>query len=150
MNLKLQRRIAARILKCGEGRVWIDPTKIKEVEQAITASDIKHLIRLGYIKRLPVKGTSRARARKREIQKKKGRRRGPGSRKGPRKSRKEIWMERVRALRRYLRELKREGKITTRTYRELYRKVKGGAFKSKAHLRLYIDKNELWAKEKEV
>ncbi len=150
MKLKLQRRIAARILKCGEGRVWIDPTKIKDIEQAITASDIKHLIKKGYIKKLPIQGTSRARARKKELQRKKGRRRGPGSRKGPRKSRKEIWMERVRALRKYLRKLKKEGKITSRTYRDLYRKVKGGAFKSKAHLKLYIDKNELWVKEKGV
>ena len=150
MKLKLQRKIAARILKCGEDRVWIDPTKIKEVEQVITASDVKHLIKQGYIKKLPVRGTSRARARKRKLQRKKGRRRGPGSRKGPKKSKKEIWMERVRALRRYLRRLKEEGRISTRTYRDLYRKVKGGTFKSKAHLKLYLDKNELWVERKEV
>jgi large subunit ribosomal protein L19e len=148
MKLSLQRKIAARILKCGENRIWMDQTRLKEIEQAITASDVKSLIKKGYIKKLPVKGISRGRKREKLIQKKKGRRRGHGSRKGTRIEKKRLWIKRIRALRKYLRELKEKGKIASRTYRELYRKAKGGMFKSKTHLKLYIDKNDLWEQKK--
>ncbi len=149
MKLKLQKKIAARVLKCGVHRVWIDPTKLKEVKEAITASDIRKLIEKGIIKKLPVKGVSRGRKRKRMKQKKRGRRRGPGSRKGTRVSKKRKWIKQVRALRRLLRELKAKGKIDNRVYRDLYMKVKGGMFRSKAHLKLYITKNKLWRGQRE-
>ena len=149
MKLTLQRKIAARILKCGENRVWMDQTKLKEIEQAITASDVKFLIKKGYIKKMPVKGISRGRKRKVMMQKKKGRRRGEGSKKGTKVERKRLWIKRVRAQRKYLRELKEKGKISSKVYRELYRKVKGGMFKSKSHLKLYIDKHDLWEKKKD-
>ena len=146
MDLRLQRRLAASILKVGEGRIWIDPTAVDEVANAITRQDVEELIEAGLIKRKPVKGTSRARARVREIKRKKGRRRGHGSRKGAkgaRMSRKEQWMKRIRALRRRLRELKESGEIDRKTYRLLYRKAKGGAFRSVAHLEAYIEAHGL-------
>ncbi len=42
--LKMQRRIAADLLKCGENRVWIDPERIDDVATAITREDIRRLI----------------------------------------------------------------------------------------------------------
>lgn len=145
-----QKRLAARVLKCGVSRVWIDPKHVEDVRNAITAADIRRLVKRGVIKKLPEKGTSRARARKIAEQKKKGRRKGIGSRKGAkyaRKPKKERWMERIRAQRKLLRELRDKGKITRRVYRELYRKASGGFFHSKAHLLLYINRNNLWSEE---
>ncbi len=137
MNLRLQRRLAAEILKVGEDRVWIDPTKIEEVEGAITREDVRALIEQGIIDARPIRGTSRVRARKRHLQRKKGRRRGHGKRKGKKYSkisRKEKWMITIRAIRRKLRELKDKSIIDRKTYRKLYIMAKSGRIKSKSHL----------------
>lgn len=143
MNLKLQRRLAAEVLKVGENRIWIDPTKVKEVKKAITKGDIKALINKGVIKAKPKRGVSRARARMLHEKRKKGRRRGHGSRKGAKKARtpkKEVWMAKVRLLRAFLKRLKEKGIIDTKQFRQLYLKVKGNFFRSKAHLKMYIEK----------
>lgn len=137
MNLKNQRRMAAEILGCGINRVWIDPNAIDEVANAVTREDIKAAIAAGVIRAKRVKGNSRGRIRAREMQRKKGRRRGPGSREGAkfaRMPRKLKWMQTIRAVRSVLRMLRDEKKIDRKTYRKLYYQAKGGAFKNRAHL----------------
>jgi len=146
MSLKTQRRIAASILKVGEGRVWIDPERMEDVEVAITREEIRKLIHEGAIKALPEKGVSRARARIIHEKKKKGRRKGPGSRKGGSKAvmtKKERWMIKIRALRKRLRELRDRRVITRETYRDLYMLAKGGTFKSVRDLERYIEAHDL-------
>ena len=143
MNLRSQRRLAAQLLKCGEQRVWIDPAHVSEVASAITKDDIRRLIKEGKIAKLPKKGVSTARAKYIKAQKKKGRRKGHGSRKGKstaRMPRKLSWMIRIRALRKLLRKLRDEGKISRKEYRMLYMYAKGGMFRSKAHLLQRIKK----------
>ena len=56
MSLKSQRRLATKILKVGEGRVWIDPNRIDDVEAAITRTDIRRLIHEGVIQQVQKKG----------------------------------------------------------------------------------------------
>jgi large subunit ribosomal protein L19e len=34
VNLRTQKRVAAAVLKCGRGRVWIDPNESDQVSQA--------------------------------------------------------------------------------------------------------------------
>ncbi|AIG98902.1 MULTISPECIES: 50S ribosomal protein L19e [Archaeoglobus] len=142
MDLSLQRRLAASVLKCGENRVWFDPAALEDIATAATKQDIRELIEQGVIKRKPVNGVSRARINKRKLQKRKGRRRGHGSRKGAkgaRMPRKRMWILRIRALRKALRQMKAEGVVDRRTYRILYRKAKGGEFRSVAHLKSYVE-----------
>ncbi|MEM2850581.1 MAG: 50S ribosomal protein L19e [Candidatus Bathyarchaeia archaeon] len=146
MSLKNQRRLAAELLKVGENRVWIDPTRVGDVEVAITRKDIRRLIHEGVIESRPEIGISRVRARVKHKRKKVGRGRGPGSRKGSKGARtppKELWINRVRALRRQLKGLRDRRVITPRVYRQLYRMIKGGAFKSVAHLEQYIEAHKL-------
>ena len=141
MKLSTQRRIASELLKCGEGRVWFDPEHLDEIARAITREDIRRLIKKGIIKKKPVRGTSRARARILAEKKKKGRRRGQGSRKGKKTARmpkKLAWILKIRALRRVLRELREKGEVSRRLYRRLYALAKGGAFRSKAHLLSFV------------
>jgi len=150
MDLKSQKQMAAKILKCGVSRVWVDPKRMGEVNEAITKADIRALIRRGVIKELHKIGVSRGRARKRMTQKKKGRRKGHGSRKGKlgaRFSRKRAWMNRIRAIRKILKELRDASQIDKKTYRNLYRKAKGGFFRSKAHLKNYLEREGLIKKE---
>ncbi|HTT15078.1 MAG TPA: 50S ribosomal protein L19e [Thermoplasmata archaeon] len=136
-DLSNQRRLAAALLKCGEGRVWIDPASQEELADAVTRSDLRSAIKAGVIRRLPVRGTSRVRARRHAAEVKKGRHSGPGSRRGTpfsRVSKKERWMRRIRAQRDTLRELRAGQKISAQVYREFYRRAKGGMFRSRAHL----------------
>lgn len=141
MDLKNQRRMAAEILKCGVNRVWIDPNKIEDVAEAVTRGDVRSMINSGTIRALQKKGVSRGRARLYSSKKAKGHHRGHGSRKGAKKARspkKEAWMKTIRPIRRQLKELRDEGKITREVYRKFYLKAKGGAFKSKAHLESHL------------
>jgi large subunit ribosomal protein L19e len=136
-DLSNQRRLAAAILKCGEGRVWIDPASQEELADAVTRSDVRSAIKARVIRRLPVQGTSRARARRHAREVAKGRHAGPGSRRGTpsaRVPRKERWMRRIRPQRALLRELRESKQITPAVYREFYRRAKGGMFRSRAHL----------------
>ena len=129
-------------MKCGENRVWFDPEHREEIARAITREDIRRLIFKGFIKKKPEKGTSRGRARAVAEKRKKGRRSGHGSRKGTanaRLPRKERWMLKIRAQRRFLRELRKAGELAGGLYRRLYRMAKGGVFRSKAHLKLVLE-----------
>ena len=76
------------------------------------------------------------------IQRSKGRRRGHGSRKGAsgaRTPKKEAWMNRVRALRKELTTLRAGGTIDPTQYRLYYRRVKGGVYNSRNHLRYNME-----------
>ena len=146
MNLTNQRRLAAAVLGVGANRIWIDPEGAEEVEAAITRQEIRKLIKDGVIQAAPEKSTSRGRARARQAQKKAKRRRGPGKRKGARYSvvpRKVRWMSKIRAQRKRLKSLREKRIIAVSTYRSLYRKAKGGEFRSIAELERYITDNEL-------
>lgn len=137
MDLSNQRRMAAKLLKCGVHRVWIDPDKIEDLEDAITRSDIRTAILSGTIVKLPAKGISAGRKHYVHGQQAKGRRRGQGTRKGAAHARtpqKAAWISVVRPIRARLRELKAEKRIDKTTYRKLYLQAKGGMFKNKAHL----------------
>ncbi len=147
MKLTTQRRIAADLLKCGLDRVRFDPARMADVKEAITKSDMRLLISDGVVRAAPVKGVSRVRARKTAAQKRKGLRRGDGSKKGTPNaavSDKSRWMARVRSQRAFLQELKEKKLVSIATFRNLYRKSKGGFFRSRRHIKLYIDDQRLW------
>ena len=146
MNVKGQRGIAARLMKVGYNRVWVDPEKIDDVSTAITRREISKLIKDGVIDVRPIKGVSRGRAKLLHQKRKKSRRRGPGSREGSKNARfpkKERWMKHIRALRKRLNELAESKTISISTRRILYRQAKGGTFKSIAHMMKQIDTSGL-------
>lgn len=141
--------MAAEILKLGQNRVWIDPERIEEADLAITREEIRKLIHEGAIKAMPEKGVSRARSRLIHAKKKKGRRRGPGSRTGTsraRISKKQAWMTRIRALRNRLRELKTKKIIADTSYRKLYEMASSGRFETVGNLERYLKTHDLWRK----
>ncbi|APH39244.1 50S ribosomal protein L19e [Methanohalophilus halophilus] len=141
-NLNNQRRIASKVLGCGLNRVWLDPEASEDIAAAITREDIRELVESGNIKSAPVKGVSRGRARARDAKRKYGHRKGHGSRKGKkgaRNPRKEQWMKKIRALRRRLKELRDDGTLDRSTYCKVYRKAKGGEYRSVAHLEAHLD-----------
>lgn len=136
-DLRNQRRMAAAVLKCGQTRVWIDPLHADDVAAAVTRRDVAALIDKGTIKAHPKRGVSRARANKLAKQRAKGRRRGPGSRKGAvggRDPRKRRWIRTIRPIREELKRLRGAKAIPASVYRRYYLLAKGGVFRSRAHL----------------
>ena len=151
MNLGNQRRISADILKVGQKKVWFDGQRLDEIKEAITKIDIRGLIKKKIIQKKPEVGTSRVRARKRIVQRRKGRQQGQGTRKGKKTSRlpkKEAWMIKIRGQRKFINELKENNLVEVSTYRNLYRKIKGGYFRNKRHIKLYLTEQKLFLEKK--
>lgn len=148
-DLANQKRLASKILDCGLDRVWLNPEASEEIASAITRDDIRELIEKGTIKAKPVKGVSRGRARALAAKRKYGHCKGHGSRKGKKGARtpkKEQWIKKIRALRRRLKELRAEGELDKSTYCRLYRKAKGGEYRSVAHLNSHLGSEKLLKK----
>ena len=149
MKLDSQKRIAASKMKVSKKRIVFDTERLEDIKEAITKRDIIGLVKEGAIKVKQKKGVSRVRAKKQAIQKTKGKRRGHGSRKGSYKTRvgkKKTWMLGVRLKRKFIKELKEKDLVNNQVYRELYRKIGGGFFRSKRHIKLYVEEHKLWEK----
>jgi len=141
--LKMQKRLAASIMTCGKYKVWMDPNEKGEIAMANTRVMVRKLIRDGFIIKKPKKVHSRFRARRRAVEKKRGRHLGMGSRSGPadvRCNAKLLWMKRQRAMRRLLKRYFWSGKIDRAMYHRYYLRAKGNTFKNKANIIERIDK----------
>merc|ERR1712096_238756 len=97
--LRLQKRLASSVLRCGKKKVWLDPNETNEIANANSRQQIRKLIKDGLIIRKPVTVHSRARCRKNTLARRKGRHMGIGKRKGTANARmpeKVTWMRRMR------------------------------------------------------
>jgi len=144
--IKTIKRLASDILGVGKKRVKVknitsDDEK-KQLSEAITRENVRDLIKDKILIKKDVKGVKK---------KKRKKKRTPGNRKGKKYSivsEKERWMERVRAQRKYLRELLNDGSLDQKDKRKIYLRIKGGSFRSKHTLYLYLEDNKLLLKKK--
>ena len=141
-DLKNQRRIAAAVLGCGANRIWIDPERMEDVQNAISRDDIRGLIEEGAVRAHAVVGVSRGRARIKAKKRSYGHCKGSGRRKGAAGARdpgKRQWIRKIRAIRRTLREMRDEGTLDAHHYRIMYRRAAGGQFRSVAHVKAQVE-----------
>jgi len=145
-DLTLQKRLAGTVLKCSAKRVVFDPARLNDIKAAITKMDIKNLISDGVIREKAARGVSRVRARENAHQRSKGLRKGDGHHEGRATARnpsKLEWMGKVRAQRDFLKELKTKGILTQKNYQILYKKSKGGFFRSVRHIKIVLNEQNL-------
>ncbi len=96
-TMRLQRRLAASILKVGRTRIWMDNSEMSEIKLATSRNQVKKLIKDGYILKRNEEVHSRFRTRKRKVEKLKGRHMGKGKRRGTANARmpqKVLWIRR--------------------------------------------------------
>lgn len=114
VSLRLQKRLAASVLKCGKRRIWMDPNESNEIGLANSRMAIKKMVKDGLVMRRNVQIHSRSRARRHLESKRKGRHTGMGKRRGTREARmpsKVLWVRRQRVLRRLLKKYRSQRKI---------------------------------------
>lgn len=130
-NLDKRKSLASKILGVGKNKIIFDNTKLSEIKEAITKQDIRDLYSAGVI---TIKDSP---GRKKIIKRKT--RRGPGKIKRKVNNRKIDYMILVRKLRRYINELKIQGKLTEDQYQSLRIKIKSKLFKDKNHIKEYLE-----------
>ncbi|MEI7961588.1 MAG: 50S ribosomal protein L19e [archaeon] len=144
MEGKKAKELAARLLKVGKGRVYLEPKEMAKVAEAMTKDDIRGLIAERIIKKRGSKEQSMGRNRVLQEKKSRGRRRGKGKRSATRKVRSEQklrWIGRVRSQRETLKEMttKNPELVKELGYSKIYRRIKGNYFRGKRHLVEYIE-----------
>lgn len=130
MKLNKKKQLAAKVLKVGKNRVWFSNENLAEIKEAITKQDIKDLFQQGIIKIKEVKGRKKIKRRKTK--------RKAGKIKMKVKRRKQEYVKITRKLRGYIKELKKQEKISKEKYQEIRKKIRARTFKSKAQLKEYL------------
>ena len=140
MDLGKKRNLAARTLKVGKERIFFVPSRLDEIKEAMTKQDIRDLHREKAILIKEIKG------RRTKIKKKT--KKGDGSRRKNVNNRKETYMILTRKLRKYLKDLKTQGKISREESKSIRKKIRSRDYKSKAHLKLQMGEIKKWEYQK--
>ena len=141
VNLKAKKRLAARVTGVGVHRIRFDTDHLDDVADAITRENIRSLITANTIRIKSFTGTSKGRAHEKKAQRnKRGTTQGSKQgRKGARVGKKEVYVAKVRALRRLLKIAKDRKDLTNPEFWALYKKVGGNTVRNKAHLRTLME-----------
>ena len=129
MNLGKKTALAARTLKVGKGRIVFVKSRLNEIKEAITKQDIRDLQKEGAIIIKGIKG-------RRKVKKNKSR--SPGNIRKKVNKRKKEYVIITRKLRKYVAELKKQGKISNESFKEIRKKIRNREFRSLAHLKEHI------------
>jgi len=129
MDLSRKKKLIARTLNVGVGRVRFNVNNIGEIKEAITKQDIRDLVVAKAIFVKEVKGMKANAPRKR--------RRAGSIRMRPNR-RKKNYMVLTRGLRNYLSEIKKHGTINNEEFGTLRKGVRSKEFRNKSHLKEHI------------
>lgn len=127
MNVGKKKSLAAKTLKVGKDRIAFVVPRLEEIKDAITKQDIKDLHKSGAIKIKEIKGRTKVKKTKKK--------RGPGKIRKKINKRKEEYVIMTRKLRKYIGELKKQGKVPAEEVKEIRKKIRNKHYRSKAHLK---------------
>jgi large subunit ribosomal protein L19e len=134
MKLNKKKEMASRTLGIGKKRIVFVKDRLEEIKEAITKQDIRDLKNEGAIMIKEIKG------RKKVIKKKK--KRTPGNIRIKVKKRKQEYVIITRKLRKYIKELKKSGKIKKEEEIDLRKKIRNRKFNSLSGLKAYLKAKE--------
>lgn len=131
MNLRNKKELATRTLGIGKERIIFLESRKDEIKEAITRQDIRDLITSGAIIIREIKGRKKIKKRKKK--------KGPGSIRKKVNKRKQEYVIMTRKLRAFAKEINTQGKISKDDLKEIRKKIRNRVFKSKAHLKNYVE-----------
>ncbi|MEM3890172.1 MAG: 50S ribosomal protein L19e [Candidatus Micrarchaeia archaeon] len=142
MSMSSIKRMASQITGAGISRIKFDPSRLSEIEKAVTKDDVRALIKQKAILIEKKKGVSRAVGRIHDEERRLGRAHKTARRRGTHSARaggKKVWVNRIRAQRELIKSFKKRGLfVSNAAYRETYLKIKGGAFPDRSRVLLYL------------
>ncbi len=130
MNIGKKKMLAVRTLKVGKNRILFVNSRLKDIKEALTKQDIKDLQKDGAIIVKQIKG-------KKKLERKSKKKSVGNVRKKVNKRKKE-YVIMTRKLRRYVAEMKKQGKLSKEEIKEIRNRIKNRVFRSKAHLKEHI------------
>ena len=131
MKLGTKKELAAKTFKVGKKRITFVNERLSEIKEAISKEDLRGLKESGAIKIKEIKG--------RKVNVKRKNKRGTGKVKLKVNKRKQEYVIITRKLRSYVFELRKQGKLTPEEVKDIRKKIRNRAFKSKANLKNYIE-----------
>jgi len=131
MNLSKKKELAKRTFSVGENRIVFVESRLKDIKEAITKQDMRDLRQDKAIIIKEKKG------RKKVVRKGGGRSKGNIRKKM--KKRKKDYVILTRKLRKYVLEMKNQGKISKEEVDDIRKKIRNKIFRSKSHLKEYIE-----------
>jgi len=129
MKLNKKKPLAVRTLGIGKKRVVFLKPSLDEIKEAITKQDIRELQKEGAILIKESKG-------RRKIKKKN--KRSPGNIRKKVNKRKQEYVIMTRKLRKYVTEMKKQGRLADEEVVDIRKKIRNRIFRSKMHLKEYI------------
>ena len=129
MKLNKKKKLAVRTLNVGKERIVFVKSRLEEIKEAITKQDIRDLKEDKAIIIKNIKG---------RMGKKKKTRKSTGNIRKKVKTRKKDYVILTRKLRRYVKELIKQEKISLEESKEIRKKIRNKLFRSKAHLKEQI------------
>jgi len=130
MNLSKKKALAVKTLKVGKARIMFVKSKLEDIKEAITKQDIKDLQKDGAIIVKDIKG------RKKNLKKKI--KKSTGNIRKKVKKRKREYVIMTRKLRKYVKELKNQGKLSREECIDIRKKIRNKYYKSLGNLKEHI------------
>lgn len=130
MNLRKKKLLTAAALGVGVHRIIFNRERLAEIKEAITKQDIRDLQAGGAIAIREVRGRRTHLLRKN--------RRRAGSIRHKHRPGKREYVTRTRKLRAYLKEIRKQGKISASHYHTARKYIKASVYRTKAHMKEHI------------
>ncbi len=130
MNLRNKKELAARTFEIGKDRISFIESRKEEIKEALTKQDMKDLRKDGAIIIKEIKG------RKKNIKRKK--RRTTGNIRKKVNKRKKEYVIITRKLRKYVKEIFKQDRVSKEEKKELRKKIRNRDFKNLAQLKRHI------------